>query len=245
MIHVCLTKLLNTQWLIFYQDYQKERSTDQKHPTHCCTDNSLNKNTQLIGVDGARETVSTIFFSLFSVTCMHHISASECVGWVMLQSLHTPWAPCRIFHDVSTGTTFTDGFTELGQDCVKVKLKQSQFHSCAPRLKSPRARLWQNTLLSETRHTRSIISYCEKQISISVSPTEKIISSRESLQPLRTGSCWWVPLWSREARWNLKLWVSEKVWDHFPGAKEISVRWTQQIQLFTALTALCAHNFRF
>lgn len=124
---------------------------------------------------------------------MHHISASECVGWVMLQSLHTPWAPRRIFHDVSTGTTFTDGFTELGQDCVKVKLKQSQFRSCAPRLKSPRARLWQNTLLSETRHTRSIISYCEKQISISVSPTEKIISSRESLQPLRTGSCWWVP----------------------------------------------------
>lgn len=98
---------------------------------------------------------------------MHHISASECVGWVMLQSLHTPWALCRIFDDVSTGTA---GFTELGQDCFKVKLKQSQFHSCAPRLKSPRVRLWQNTLLSETRHTRSIISYCEKQISISLSP---------------------------------------------------------------------------
>lgn len=137
---------------------------------------------------------------------MHHISASECVGWVMLQSLHTPWALCRIFDDVSTGTA---GFTELGQDCFKVKLKQSQFHSCAPRLKSQRVRLWQNTLLSETRHTRSIISYCEKQISISLSPhhQKKEISSRESLQPFRTGSCWW----SREARWNLTLVFREGV----------------------------------
>lgn len=135
---------------------------------------------------------------LLSASGMSHFTHHEsCAGCVNRYHLHTLI--------LCTGSGLFQSKTEAiaGPTSVHGSLTEAEIE------KPPEVGLWQNTLLSEMRHTRSVISYCEKKICISLS---KMLSlSGKSVQPHRTGNCWLVSVWSREAWWECEVWRAPSV----------------------------------